>query len=604
MRAVEPVEEAGLEDELERREARRHGHRVAGERPGLVDRPERRDLLHDVAPAAERADRHPAADHLAEGREVRRDAVEPLCAARADPKAGHHLVEDQHRAVLRAERAQRLQELARPRHEVHVAGHRLDDHRRDLVALPAECVLELLHVVEREHRGVTGGLRRHAGRARVAERERARARLHEQRVGVAVVAAFELDDAGAAGEPAREAERGHRRLGARGHEPHERHARQRLAEQLRELDLERGRRAERESFERRLAHGRDDQWVRVPEDERPPGADVVDVALAVGVPEVRAFAAFEEARRAADGAERAHRRVHAPGDDGLRLLEQLVVAGHAAAFLRKRSEKARARAAMSPASNSAVMTASGIGAGGDGLRRVLERDAPDRDDRDAEPPRRAEQRERRADRGRLGRGSEHRSEGDVVGACSNGTLGELEPVVARRAEQPARTEAPACGGEIAVIASEVDAGGVDRERELDIVVHQQRDAGSAAKRRERARLLAPERRIRRLVAVLDRRRPAGDRGAHLGDERGGVRLVGRERVEPGRKAGRHHSSAVAAAARNRNSRSGMAWPRPGRNASARVCQVKPCAARTASGTGSPYARPAAIAAASVQPDPW
>ncbi len=100
VRAVEPVEEAGLEDELQRREAGRHGDRVAGERPGLIHRPQRRDLLHDVAPPAERADRHAAADHLAERRQVGRDAVEPLRAARAHAKAGHHLVEDEHRAVL------------------------------------------------------------------------------------------------------------------------------------------------------------------------------------------------------------------------------------------------------------------------------------------------------------------------------------------------------------------------------------------------------------------------------------------------------------------------------------------------------------------------
>src|SRR5262245_46430177 len=96
----------------------------------------------------------------------------------------------------------------------------------------------------------------------------------------------------------------------------------------------------------------------VSEDERPPGADVIDVALAVGVPEVRTLAAREEARRAADGAERAHRRVDTSGNDGLRLLEQRVVATHAAAFLENRSLNARARAAMSLASNSAVMTAS------------------------------------------------------------------------------------------------------------------------------------------------------------------------------------------------------------------------------------------------------
>ena len=67
-------------------------------------------LFHDRAPAAERADRHAAADHLAERRQVGRDAVEPLRAARMHAKAGHHLVEDQHGAVAIAQRAQPLEE--------------------------------------------------------------------------------------------------------------------------------------------------------------------------------------------------------------------------------------------------------------------------------------------------------------------------------------------------------------------------------------------------------------------------------------------------------------------------------------------------------------
>ena len=45
------------------------------------------------------------------------------------------------------------------------------------------------------------------------------------------------------------------------------------------------------------------------EDQRPPGADQVDVAAPVGVEQVRALAPHHEPGRAADGAERAHGRV-------------------------------------------------------------------------------------------------------------------------------------------------------------------------------------------------------------------------------------------------------------------------------------------------------
>jgi hypothetical protein len=52
----------------------------------------------------------------------------------------------------------------------------------------------------------------------------------------------------------------------------------------------------------------------VAEDERPPGTDIVDVAIAVGVPDVRAQAANQERRVAADRAEGANGRVDAAGD--------------------------------------------------------------------------------------------------------------------------------------------------------------------------------------------------------------------------------------------------------------------------------------------------
>ena len=55
----------------------------------------------------------------------------------------------------------------------------------------------------------------------------------------------------------------------------------------------------------RLSQRRHHPRVRVPEDQRPPREDVVDVAVPVDVDEVRALAALDEERRAADRPERA-----------------------------------------------------------------------------------------------------------------------------------------------------------------------------------------------------------------------------------------------------------------------------------------------------------
>jgi hypothetical protein len=98
----------------------------------LVDRPERRDFLHDLAPSAEGAHGQPAPDDLAERRQVWRHAVERLRASRVDAEAGHHLVEDEESAVRRGELAEACEEARQREDEPHVAGDWLHDHRRDV----------------------------------------------------------------------------------------------------------------------------------------------------------------------------------------------------------------------------------------------------------------------------------------------------------------------------------------------------------------------------------------------------------------------------------------------------------------------------------------
>ena len=84
------------------------------------------------------------------------------------------------------------------RDQVHVAGDRLDDDAGDRVALRRERGLDRVEIVVRQRR--SSRWRSPAARrpTTAAERQRARARLHEQAVAVAVIAAFELDDLRAA----------------------------------------------------------------------------------------------------------------------------------------------------------------------------------------------------------------------------------------------------------------------------------------------------------------------------------------------------------------------------------------------------------------------
>ena len=56
--------------------------------------------------------------------------------------------------------------------------------------------------------------------------------------------------------------------------------------------------------------GRDDLWRIVSEDERAPRADVVQIAMSIGIPDVRALCALDEARCAANPTKRAYRGIN------------------------------------------------------------------------------------------------------------------------------------------------------------------------------------------------------------------------------------------------------------------------------------------------------
>ena len=173
-----------------------------------------------------------------------------------------------------------------------------------------------LEVVVVDDDGVGDDRGRDAGRGRDAERRQPRAGLGEERVGVAVVAAGELEHAVAAGVRPREPQRRHRRLGPRGDEPHLLDRRHRVDDLRGELDLALGRRAEaRAVARRRRAPPRPSRGRRGRRSAAPRTATQSSSRAPVGRLEVGALAAGDEERLVdADRAHRPHRRVDAAGD--------------------------------------------------------------------------------------------------------------------------------------------------------------------------------------------------------------------------------------------------------------------------------------------------
>jgi hypothetical protein len=99
--------------------------------------------------------------------------------------------------------------------------------------------------------------------------------------------------------------------------------------------------SEREPAADAVSDGCDDLRVGVTEDHGPPGADIIDVALAVGVEEVGSGRTLEEDGVSAHAAEGPHRGVHTAWDVTLGGGEEVMGAGHGC-ILRSGVSKSRA----------------------------------------------------------------------------------------------------------------------------------------------------------------------------------------------------------------------------------------------------------------------
>ena len=325
------VVETGLADQVQRRQACSHGHRVTGQGAGLVDRPQRCQMLHDGLLAAKGAHRHAAPDNLAQGGHVRGDAVMALGAAQRYPETAHDFIENQHRAVVVTLLAQGLQEILGGGDTVHVAGHRLHDDGGDVVAVFFESLGDAGGIVVVQHQGVGGDGFRYAGGAGGAGNgDGAGAGFHQQAVHVPVVATFKLDDLVAAGVAAGQADGAHGGFGAGVDHAHHVHGGHQFADLVGHGHFGGGGGAETQAFLYGRLHGGNHVGVVMAQDHGAPGAHVIDVLIVVFVEQVRATGGMEEHRCAADAFERPHRGIHTAGNVFLGLTEKLfrVLAAH------------------------------------------------------------------------------------------------------------------------------------------------------------------------------------------------------------------------------------------------------------------------------------
>ena len=214
-------------------------------------------------------------------------------------------------------RAQSGQVAGGRRNAAGVADHRLQNHGGDGARMRGEGGFDRGEVVVGQGEREAGNLLRHAGRAGNSKGRYARAGLDQQPVGVAVVAALEFDDDLAAGGGAGQADGAHRGLGAGADKAQLLDGRIAGDDALGQIGLGGRGGAEAGRVARGALNGLDHRRKGVAQNHRPPGAEVVDVAVAVGVGEPGALGALDKRRRAAHRAKGPHRRVYPAGKEAL-----------------------------------------------------------------------------------------------------------------------------------------------------------------------------------------------------------------------------------------------------------------------------------------------
>ena len=255
------------------------------------------DLAHDVLAARQHGDRIAVGHGLGEGAQIGLDAVEFLHAAARHPEPGFHLVDEQHHAVLVAQRPRRAQ-IFRLRGDPQAIAHDgLDQQAGDPVRVALEYILELIRIVGLHEVREAARAQRHALAVRLHFRvAHLRPFVHGRephgRIEQPVITALENHIVVLARVGARQAQPRHHRFGARIGEAHELCGRHHFGNALGHGELAfRGQReyaAHFHAFAGRLIDFR----MSIAENRRTIAQAVVDVRIAVEIDDARSRSFF------------------------------------------------------------------------------------------------------------------------------------------------------------------------------------------------------------------------------------------------------------------------------------------------------------------------
>ena len=235
-------------------------------------------------------------------------------AAVGNPKPRHYFVIDQQGSVPLGLFAQHPQKLCLWSHTPHVSHHRFQNDSGDRIAPLLERLFDAGHIVVSQDERILSGASGDSGRVGNGQGRGGAACGHQQAVDVTVVVSRELDDPVAARRTPRQANRTHRRLGPGIHEPDFFDGRHGLGDHRRQFVLCFRWRAEACAMRGCLLDRLHNIGMRMPQNHRSPGSDVVEVTVAIDVEQVGSLPTADNDRFTSHGAEGACGAIDSSGN--------------------------------------------------------------------------------------------------------------------------------------------------------------------------------------------------------------------------------------------------------------------------------------------------
>ncbi len=190
--------------------------------------------------------------------------------------------------------AQLVQELQVRQNQAHVADYRFENDPGNLIAFILEQLTQAQDVVEAGQQGVGRSAFGHAGAVGHAQGGGAGAGRHQKAIHMPVITAGKFDDQLPPREAPGQTNAAHGRLSSRADHAHHLDARKQLDDELGQLRFQLGRGAEGCPSRKGIADSLDHARIIVPQNERAPGTDEIEIAVAIDIEEIRSLSPSDE----------------------------------------------------------------------------------------------------------------------------------------------------------------------------------------------------------------------------------------------------------------------------------------------------------------------